>query len=500
MGEKMVHSWLEKARWDRVPAAGNALTGFLHVFGSNDAQGVAKILSSQAMPWQKSSVGSLAAKDILHLNGKKGPVWILKQRKAPPAVSHGGLLEDSSYSYFRDTVGALVSGWKAMGLKRLVIELNGTSAEQELGLFTGLEIASYVFRDLQTEKPLQNLPELWIRQGRGKVDRSLVQAAQARGRAVNRARHFVNMPPNELNPTTFARIARSFELPKGAKIEVWDHKRLEKERMGLHLAVGRGSENPPCLIHLSWRPSVKTTLSPVALVGKGITFDTGGLDIKPSSGMRLMKKDMGGSAAVLATGLWAAEVNYPGPIDVYLALAENAVDANAFRPSDVITARNGARVEIDNTDAEGRLVLADALDVAVTAKDVPEIVIDVATLTGAIKVALGADLAGLFSNDDSLAESLNRAGQHAGDLNWRMPLVERYWAGLGSPFADFKNSTEGFGGAITAALFLSRFVKSKRWAHLDIYAWTDKVQGPYGAAGGSGQGVQCLIEWLESRI
>jgi leucyl aminopeptidase len=188
-------------------------------------------------------------------------------------------------------------------------------------------------------------------------------------------------------------------------------------------------------------------------------------------------------------------------LDIYLALAENMVDARSFRPSDVMTARNGMQVEIHNTDAEGRLVLADVLDVAVTQQgaDEPEMVIDVATLTGAIKVALGAELAGLFSNDDRLAEDLNRAGQAAGDLNWRMPMYGRYTSGMSTPFADIVNAVDGFGGAITAALFLEKFTRQKSWAHLDIYGWNDKATGPYTFAGGNGQAVQCLAQFLTDR-
>jgi len=318
---------------------------------------------------------------------------------------------------------------------------------------------------------------------------------------VNMARHLVNLPPNELNPKTFAEIASKCASTH-LKVAVWDSKKLQQEGMGLHASVGQGSENGPCMVHLKYRPSKKSKLKPIAFVGKGITFDTGGLDIKPSSGMRLMKKDMGGAASVLAMAAWAAEDHYPGPLDFYLALAENSVDGKSFRPSDVVTARNGMKVEIDNTDAEGRLVLADVLDVACKQKgaDEAEYVIDIATLTGAIKVGLGAEIAGLFSNDDELAAALTQAGQRAGDLNWRMPLYEKYWGEMSSPFADFKNSGGGFGGAITAALFLQRFVSGKKWAHLDIYAWTDKAQGPLLSSGANGQPVQCLIEFLLGRV
>jgi len=218
--------------------------------------------------------------------------------------------------------------------------------------------------------------------------------------------------------------------------------------------------------------------------------------------MRLMKKDMGGAAAVLALAYWADQSGYQAPCDFYLALAENSVDAKAMRPSDLYTSRAGHIVEIDNTDAEGRLVLADVMDVAVTQKgaDEPEVIVDVATLTGAIKVALGAEIAGLFCNDDALALQLQKAGQRAGDLNWRMPLLNRYFSSLSSNFADFKNSADGFGGAITAALFLEKFCGGKKWAHLDVYSWNDKTTGALSFAGANGQPVQALIEWLKSRV
>jgi leucyl aminopeptidase len=291
--------------------------------------------------------------------------------------------------------------------------------------------------------------------------------------------------------------------------------------MGLHLAVGQGALHGPRMIHLKYRPKKtsssklassksaasksvggKSNSKPIAFVGKGITFDSGGLDIKPSSGMRLMKKDMGGAAAVLGVALWAELSQINLDLDFYIGLAENAVDQKSFRPSDVVTARNGMSVEIHNTDAEGRLVLADLLDVAVTKAgvDEPEIVIDVATLTGAIKVALGADLAGLFSNSDQLSDEIQSAGQKAGDLNWRMPLYLKYTHGMSSSFADIVNAIDGFGGAITAALFLEKFVRNKPWAHLDIYAWNDKNSGSLSFSGGNGQAVQCLVQFLKSKI
>lgn len=496
----MIRSWLEKARWDKAPT-GKGPRGWLYLLGDQDAKLIQRIVNQHAMNWQKPDLLK-SPRDLLQFTGKSGPVWILRQRKKASAVSHSGLLEESPYTFFRDGVGAMVASWKAMGLAQVACELHGTNAEQELGTFTGLEIASYHFRDEQADQSLKGLPLMWIKTARGKVNRALVKQAQARGAAVNLARHLVNLPPNHLHPGSYASMVKGTKWAAGMKVEVWDTKRLKKEGMGLLLGVGQGAENPPCMIHLRWRPKGSSSRKPIAFVGKGITFDSGGLDLKPASGMRLMKKDMGGSAAVMGIARWVSDSNYPHPVDFYLAVAENAVDSRAFRPSDILIARNGARVEIDNTDAEGRLVLADALDVAITQKgaDEPEAVIDIATLTGAIKVGLGAEIAGLFSNDDALADAINRAGTKAGDLSWRMPLAERYWASMSSPFADFKNSaSDGFGGAITAALFLARFVKTKSWVHLDIYAWTDKSSGALLSSGGSGQSVQNLIEWLESR-
>jgi len=207
---------------------------------------------------------------------------------------------------------------------------------------------------------------------------------------------------------------------------------------------------------------------------------------------------MGGSAAVLGTAMWAVASGLKVNLDVYLALAENSVSDKSFRPSDVVTARNGMSVEIHNTDAEGRLVLADALDVAVKQKTKPRAVVDVATLTGAIKVALGAQLAGLFANDSKLSSALSSAGSQAGDLMWSMPLYRKYSSQMSSNFADMVNATDGFGGAITAALFLEKFVADVPWAHLDIYAWKDAPDGCWLEAGGSGQSILALAAFLKA--
>lgn len=496
-------SWISKFQYGTEPVVGKnpKATGYVYVLGEEDRSYILSLIQAHSLDWQTEKIRK-SEKEVIHFIGKLGPVWMLRQKFSNEEPQHAGLLKESQYSWTRDQVGALVSAFKNLNLDQAVVEFHGTSDDQDLGALVGFELASYNFKSHSNANRFESLPVIHLRKTLTHFDRTLLKTAELRANAVNLARHFVNLPPNFLNPTTMADAVKAKKWPRTCKVEIWDMKRLQKEGMGLHVAVGQGSKNAPCMIHIKYRPSVKTKLQPVAFVGKGVTFDTGGLDIKPSSGMRLMKKDMGGAACVLALANWAAASNYEGPLDFYLGMAENSVDANSFRPSDVCVARNGLEIEIHNTDAEGRLVLADCLDVAVTATkaDAPEVVIDVATLTGAIKVALGADLAGLFSNDDQLALQLSTAGQSAGDLNWRMPLFDRYNAMMSSPFADLTNAVDGFGGAITAALFLQKFVRGKKWAHLDIYAWTDKASGALSASGGSGQGVQALMEWLESRI
>jgi leucyl aminopeptidase len=494
-----IKSWIETFEFGREFKEKNSLKGFVYFLGTSSIDRFKDLVRDHALSWQAASLKQ-NEREFVYFVGQRGPVWILRPR-AKNSMGHQGLLDESAFAWCRDQFGSLVSQFKAHQLKLVHIELLGSDERQDLGALAGLEIASYNFRHFIEHKQLADLPKISIIKGKQGLSKGTIAEAKIRGRAVNLARHLVNLPPNELNPRTYADFIKSFKFPNSLKVSIWDAKKLEQEKMGLHLAVGQGSENGPCLIHLKYRPKNKVLLKPIAFVGKGITFDTGGLDLKPSSAMRLMKKDMGGAAGVTGLALWVAESQYPGPVDFYLALAENAVDGQSFRPSDVITARNGMKIEIDNTDAEGRLVLADALDVATSANgaDEPDVVIDVATLTGAIKVGLGSEVAGLFSNDDDLANKLSQAGQFAGDLNWRMPLFDRYFAEMSSPFADFKNSGGSFGGAITAALFLQKFVRAKKWAHLDIYSWTDKAQGAFLASGGNGQPVQCLIEFLSHR-
>lgn len=458
---------------------------------------VASIIDSHAHDFQTKKLLE-SDKRSIHFVGRSGPVWILKNVEVPKGQHHG-ILDESAYGWFRDQAGSVLSSSKNLGVENLQVYFSQVKTEEiARAVIIGFELASYNFFHIYTEKK-STAVKVYLQSDLLKLTTKTIEAAQAEAVSVQLARHLVNLPPNEIDPHTVEEmIANQLKFPN-TKVSVWDEDKLADENMNLLLAVGAGSKTPPRMIHLKYRPKKASAKKPIAFVGKGITFDTGGLDIKPSAAMRLMKKDMGGAAAVLALAYWVAQSGYHRACDFYLALAENSVDSFSMRPSDLYKSRTGYIVEIDNTDAEGRLVLADVMDVAVKqkGKDEPEIVVDIATLTGAIKVALGADVAGLFSNDDQLANQIVAAGQQTSEPAWRMPLVQKYFASLNSNFADFKNSGEGFGGAITAALFLEKFCAGKKWAHLDVYSWTDKSTGVLASAGGSGQPVQMMIQWLK---
>ncbi len=277
---------------------------------------------------------------------------------------------------------------------------------------------------------------------------------------------------------------------------MWEPDQLVAEGFGGISAVGRGSARGPRLVRLDWAPAGATRH--VVLVGKGITFDTGGISIKPKEGMKLMRKDMGGAAAVCAATLAAARLNLPVRVTALAPLAENAVGADAWRPGDVIRHYDGQTSEILNTDAEGRVVLADAL--AYAARLDPDNVIDLATLTGANAVALGKRTAALYTDNDDLARTLAQAAQAAGEQVWRLPLVEEYVDSLRSDVADLVNATEIGAGSITAALYLREFTGAARpgWAHFDMSApsWVDSADGEL-SRGATGWGVRTLVRWLE---
>jgi leucyl aminopeptidase len=438
--------------------------------------------------------------DVALLLTTAGPLWLVQLSPATEGAQQDGLLEFSAYSEARDLAGSAASAAIDYKLSRLRVEALNLNSEEQRGVVVGLELGGYRFKATRggdLSKAGKMLPLLSLH-GFAKDN---VSDAGKLGVATNLARHLVNLPAGELNPTTYANAMRAiFAGSSTMKVDVWQGKKLEAERCNLLVAVGRAAPEKAALVHLSYRPKGKTRLTkPLAFVGKGVTFDTGGIDIKDADSMRIMKKDMGGSAAVAGIAYYLAKSSGDVACDFYLALAENAVDGEAFRPGDVITARGGQSVEIHNTDAEGRLVLADAIDVAVkqTGANAPLALIDISTLTGAMRVALGTRIAGLFANHDVLSTQILKAGQLAGDLCWRMPLYRDYNSLLKSAFADVANASQSrFGGAITAALFLQRFVGETKWAHLDLYAWSEGSVGAISEPGGSGQGVQVMAQFL----
>jgi len=433
----------------------------------------------------------------LYLEGLKGVIGIvLLPDENPDYLHHEGLLDPSAYSVARDQVGQLYLEMEDKGFTK--VHLNGLELDYDelLGSLLSIELASYDYKNQVTPLELSasycgELPKEGLKEA--------LTHATTIGRAINISRFLVDTPPSDKRPASYAQgIQNLFEKKAGMSVTVWDEKRLAKEKMGCLLGVGQGSTQLPRLVHLRYRPKKARDMAPIAFVGKGVTFDTGGLNLKPGPGMRNMKKDMGGSACLVGLASWLCESKSEIPCDIYLALAENSVDAHSFRPSDILTARNGMTVEIDNTDAEGRLVMADALCIASEAKgkDKPQFLIDVATLTGAIKVGLGDDIGGLFSNNDDLAFILQSCSQISGDLLWRMPLMESQRKKLKSDVADIANSVGGFGGAIRAATFLQEFTGDIPWAHLDIFSWNGARQNAYRGSGGSGQGVQCLAQFI----
>lgn len=426
---------------------------------------------------------------IQRLSSDNGPLWIV-QIDVPANSQHNRQFEMSPYTMARDTVGAVFR--EMQNFDTIRVSYMGKDADEFRGMVVGIEMSQYRFRNTWPKSVGSKKPSIYFETPHLKNAKTVFTEAKRLGEAVNLSRHLVNLPPNVLNPSTYADFCKELFKNTKVKVEVWNFDRLQKENMNLHAAVGQASVDKPCMVKLSYRGA--SAKGHRAFVGKGITFDSGGLDIKPASGMRDMKKDMGGSASVVALCYWAVHSRSKFNVEFYLALAENSVGANAFRPGDVLTSRCGKTVEIHNTDAEGRLVLADALTLAIESK--PEWVIDVSTLTGAIKVAMGETTAGMFSNNDRLSEQILKCARLRGDNCWRSPLDPTQKNKLKSDVADLVNAHEGFGGAVTAALFLEAFVGTTPWAHFDIYSWVGSAGAAYSEKGGNGQTVQLLSQLL----
>lgn len=311
--------------------------------------------------------------------------------------------------------------------------------------------------------------------------------------AVKFARDLINEPGSVMTPKRLADIALT--LRPSVRVTVHDEKWIRRMKMGGIWDVARGGYNPPRFIELRYTPRSRRTAGPLALIGKGITFDSGGLSLKPSKSMETMKCDMSGAAAVLGTFKALGRLKPPVEVRGYIAAAENIPGSNAYKPGDVTVTLSGKTIEVNNTDAEGRVTLADVL--AYAARSKPKAMIDLATLTGACVVALGENIAGLFGNDERLNEKFLASARRTGERMWPLPLEEDYKSMLKSEIADLKNAGERYGGAITAALFLKEFVGNTPWVHLDIAgpAFLEK-EGPYTPKGGTGFGIRTLLDYL----
>lgn len=323
-----------------------------------------------------------------------------------------------------------------------------------------------------------------------------IARARREAEATYLARDLVNTPASDMGPEELAEAVRDVAERFEAKVSTIIGDDLLTQNFPMIHAVGRASSRAPRLIDLTWGPEEGRKLT---IIGKGVCFDSGGLNIKPGNSMELMKKDMGGAANALALAQMVMAAEVPVRLRLLIPAVENSISGNAFRPGDVLDSRKGLTVEIGNTDAEGRLILADAL--ALADEEAPELMVDLATLTGAARVALGPELPPFYTDDENLAGSLQAAAAHDGDPIWRMPLHQPYAAWLDSQIADINHiSAGGFAGSVTAALFLKRFVENaKSWAHFDIYAWTPKAL-PGKPVGGEAQAIRALMSVIEMRF
>jgi leucyl aminopeptidase len=383
---------------------------------------------------------------------------------------------------------------------RVAVATTIPAVDAEVGLepfVVGAILGSFSF-EVRDAAPEHVPAERIVLAGLADTDRPALARAMAVGGAGWRARTLAWVPANIKSPAWLADQAVDLAQAAGLEVRVWDEKHLAADGFGGILGVGQASATPPRLVQLTYAPRKASRRTPtVVLVGKGVTFDTGGLSIKPGEAMVNMKRDMTGAAVVMSVLGALADVDCPVRVVGLLPIAENAIGGNALRPGDVVRHYGGRTTEVTNTDAEGRLVLADAMAWAVEHLS-PDVLVDVATLTGAVKVALGQQVAGLFANDDGLAETLLEAGTQAGEPLWRFPLATAYEEKLASKVADADNAPGG-PGAIVAALFLQHFAGDVPWAHLDIASTGDAPADSFEyAKGPTGFGARLLLDWLGS--
>jgi leucyl aminopeptidase len=432
--------------------------------------------------------GQIAASRVLLLGlGKEEKISLASLRKAAAKAARGvRALKRESFA--------------------LIVPLLDDIAERDAGtaLAEGIVLGLHVFNDFKTDE--ENNTQTQIDSVTLLTDKEMVDAVQPGVRygqvaaeANLRGRYLVNLPSNMKWPEFMAEQAQQVADEGGLRCEVWDENRILEERMGALFGVGMGSDKPPRFMVLEYAPAGKENDQPIILVGKGMTFDSGGYSLKPSTSMEDMKDDMGGAAVVLGAMSALKDLEIPHRVLGIIASAENMVSGRAQRPGDIVTARNGKTIEVLNTDAEGRLILADALSYA--SEQNPRAIIDFATLTGAIGIALGQEAAGLFSNDADLARQVWQAGETSGDRVWEFPMWEEYKEHVKGTVSDVKNiGIERRAGSIAAAVFLEHFVGPDiPWAHVDIAAVAFlREDRPLVQRGATGFGVRLTLELLRN--
>jgi leucyl aminopeptidase len=470
--------------------------------GSADVVVLGLVDGQLRVPEQAAAVLPPAAartvSDYVEAEQPKGKAGVLATVTLPGSVPSTVLLVGLGEQSGRELRVAGVSAGRAISAlpedRRFCVAIDAADAPSSQALAEGLVLGGYRFSLARDDQDSLHTVELV-----GTLDRAGLNAGDEAADAVGWARDLGNTPANELTPVRFGELAEQQLTPAGCTVTVHDEDWMRELGFGGLLAVGGGSAARPRLIEVSYRARRRRGAPKpkhVVLVGKGITFDTGGLNLKPADGMRMMHTDMCGGATVLGTVQYAAMQKLAVDVTVLVPAAENAVSGSSMRPSDVIVQYGGRTTEVGNTDAEGRLVLADALGYAV-AKLQPDALIDVATLTGAMRTALGLEVAGFFANDDELAGQLAQASADSAEPLWRMPLEHAYQKLLDSPVADSRNDP-GPPGAITAALFLQPFAGQARWAHLDIAGPARSASGGAVASqGATGYGVRLLARYLE---
>ncbi|MFE1456890.1 leucyl aminopeptidase [Streptomyces sp. NPDC058735] len=428
--------------------------------------------------------------------------------KAPLVLAVGlGAVPEKDGGYDADVLrkAAGVAARALAGAKKAAFALPLADAADATAIGEGALLGAYTFdaykadgKDPGAKNGKAPLAEVALLGGkpRDKAYKAAVERAVAVSEELNRARDLVNTPPNDLNPEAFAAIAQAAAKEHGIKVQVLDEKALAKGGYGGILGVGAGSAATPRLVKLSYTSS--KAKKHLAFVGKGITYDSGGISLKPAGHNETMKCDMSGAAAVFAAVVAAARLGLEVNVTGWLALAENMPSGSATRPGDVLRMYSGKTVEVLNTDAEGRLVLADALWAA--SREKPDAIVDVATLTGAMVLALGNRTFGIMGNDDSFRAALHEAAEEVGEPAWPMPLPEHLRKGMDSATADIANMGERMGGGLVAGLFLREFVgEGITWAHLDIAGPAFNEGGPFGYTpkGGTGSGVRTLVRLAE---